>query len=105
MCEELYSTGDADCKLVRPESFGKFCKVVVGFQSAKYATKVRANANRPKLGVVFDVFVESDKVGAAEILDDVIWHSSCIEYVKEGAEGGKVWVNGFFVKVREVLGG
>jgi hypothetical protein len=104
MCEELYSTGDADCKLVRPKGFGKFCKVVAGFQSAKYAVKVCANANWPKLGVIFDVFVEGDKVGAAEILNDVVWHSSCIKYVKEGAEGGKVWVYSFFVGVREALG-
>jgi hypothetical protein len=97
MCEELYSTGDADCKLVRPESFSKFFKVVVGFQSAKYMMEVHANANQPKLGVLFDVFVEGDKVGAAEILNDVVWHLSCIKYVKEGAEGGKVWVYGFFV--------
>jgi hypothetical protein len=78
--------------------------VVVDFQTAKYVTEVCANANGPKFGVIFDIFVEGDKVGAAEILDDVVWHSSCIEYVKEGAEGGKVWVYGFFVGVREALG-
>jgi hypothetical protein len=55
VCEELYSTGNANCELIRPESFSEFCcKVVVGFQ--------RADANWPKLGVIFNIFVEGYKV-------------------------------------------
>jgi hypothetical protein len=51
---------------MRPDGFSKFCKVVISFQGAKYATEVRANnANWSKLGVIVNIFVKGHKIGAA----------------------------------------
>jgi hypothetical protein len=49
--------------------------------------EVHANANRPKLGVIFNIFVEGDKVAAAEILNDVVWHLLEPHQVHQGGSG------------------
>jgi hypothetical protein len=49
--------------------------------------EVHANVNWPKLGVIFNIFVEGDKVAAAEILNDVVWHLLEPHQVRQGGSG------------------